>query len=313
MTSFLYIDCAFALVAILAFGVSLLVPKEAVKSVTKKSPAALVAAGGIINATFSVLKTCSFFKREQYKSLAETPQSSPIALHSVVVVIDDSPTRAESQSEIKFSPCDVQSNEGKPSGLNQAPSSFVAAAAAASASKTATLSRQPSAKRKLDTVSDRADNSFANLYAKSYPMTKPKRNSEVFTAPPKAAEPPSTTSTCETAAMIDVKVSDGRSSILTPKQTNQKPPEPRDTSRKEQSRRPSKMKKSLSLASLKKCPDSQLLGILGQLEMIAQSPRYDPTSTIKLKEMLAFVNDEENLKRASKVALMRNWMTEFLA
>lgn len=73
------------------------------------------------------------------------------------------------------------------------------------------------------------------------------------------------------------------------------------------------MKKSLSLASLKKCPDSQLLGILGQLEMIAQSPRYDPTSTIKLKEMLAFVNDEENLKRASKVALMRNWMTEFLA
>ena len=75
---------------------------------------------------------------------------------------------------------------------------------------------------------------------------------------------------------------------------------------------PNHQKLRESLASMARTSDAKLLSLLEQLEKVVVSPKTDPTSTLKLKEMLAFVNDPKNLKNASKVALMRQWMTTFL-
>ncbi len=60
-----------------------------------------------------------------------------------------------------------------------------------------------------------------------------------------------------------------------------------------------------SLSSFNRTPDSKLVVMLRELE--SQPPKNE-----KMKEMLEFVSDPGNLREASRVELMRNWMRAFL-
>jgi hypothetical protein len=165
-----------------------------------------------------------------------------------------------------------------------------------------TPKRQLSTKTKSGEAEEvRKSDPFALLYHRD---NKPLDSEVVHTAPPTAVEAPQ-------AGDLQSVTFGGTSNANT--DTKPKPKHNTEKHQPQSQRQPASNKLHETLSSFSRLSDEKLLSLLVQLEQVIVDSEKDSKSTLKLKAMLAYVSDPKNLKSTTKVALMRQWMTEFLS